>query len=330
MRYIIYGAGAIGGVIGARLFQAGHDVVLICRGAHLDAIRRSGLRLRTPDEDLCLPVPAVSHPSELRFGPDDTVILTMKTQDTEQALADLEAAAGPEVPVICCQNGVENERMAARRFARVYAMLVAMPATFLEPGQVDNECAPVSGVLDIGVYPAGVDDLAVRVAAGLSASRIDSRPHPRIMRFKYAKLLHNLANAVQVVTGELRGGDGLRRLAERLRAEAVACYAAAGIDYASEEEYQAEIQSRYRQAAIAGRPRGGSSTWQSLVRGRPTLETDYLNGEIVLLGRLYGIPTPANALIRRLANQMAASGEQPGRYPIATIEALMAREGVVP
>ena len=322
MRYIIYGAGAIGGVIGARLFQAGHEVVLICRGAHLEAIRREGLRLRTPEEDLRLPVPAVGHPRELRFGADDAVFLTMKTQDTERALLDLEAAGGADVPVICCQNGVENERRAARRFARVYAMLVAMPATFLEPGQVDNECLPDSGVLDTGRYPSGVDNLISRVTTDLSASHISSRPDPQVMRLKHTKLLHNLGNAVQATTGEMRGSDAHRRLTARLRDEAVACYEAAHIAYATEEEYDAEVRSRYRTVDIAGRPRAGSSTWQSVVRGQTTLETDYLNGEIVLLGRLHGIPTPLNAIARRLANQMAAAGERPGRYTVAELEAL--------
>jgi 2-dehydropantoate 2-reductase len=78
-RYIIYGAGAVGGVIGARLFQHGHDVAPIARGQHLEAVRAHGLTLQTPDETVTLPIPAVAHPSELRFTADDVVFLTMKT-----------------------------------------------------------------------------------------------------------------------------------------------------------------------------------------------------------------------------------------------------------
>lgn len=322
MRYIIYGAGAIGGVIGARLFQAGHDVTLIARGGHLEAIRRDGLRLRTPDEDVRLPLPAVAHPRELRFGPDYVVFLTMKTQDTEAALHDLDVAGGSGAAVICCQNGVTNERLAARRFDRVYAMLVALPATFLEPGHVDNESRPVSGVLDAGCFPHGTDDLIARVTADLDGAHISSRPDPAVMRLKYTKMLQNLANAIPIVTGEVRGGEDVRRLAERLREEAIACYEAAGIAYASETEYQNEVGARYEHAAIDGRPRGGSSTWQGLARGNTTIEADYLNGEIVLLGRLHGVPTPLNALVRRLATRVAARAEQPGRYTAAGIEAL--------
>jgi 2-dehydropantoate 2-reductase len=324
MRYIIYGAGGVGGVIGARLFQAGQDVVLICRGAHLEAIRQRGLRLRTPDEDLTLPVPAVSHPCELAFRPDDVVVLTMKTQDTERALADLEAAGGGDLPIVCCQNGVENERLAARRFTRVYGMVVMLPAVFLQPGEVDNEATPVSGVLDAGRYPTGVDGLITRVCADFSASRLDARPDPRVMRLKYTKLLSNLGNAISVLTGVAQGSSNAAGLQRRLRAEAIACYDAAGIEYAGDEEYAAAVRERIRMSPIPGRPRGGTSTWQSLMRGLTTVETDYLNGEIVLLGALCGVATPLNAVMRRLSNQVAAGLEQQGRF---TVDELLAMAG---
>jgi 2-dehydropantoate 2-reductase len=153
MRIIIYGAGAVGGAIGGRMAQAGHEVVLICRGAHLEAIRANGLLLQAPEGEWRLPVQAVGHPSEVDWRPDDAVIMTMKTQHTAGALLDLEAAAGTKVPVICAQNGVDNERMASRRFANVYAMLVALPATYLTPGEVIAGAAPLSGCLHAGRYP---------------------------------------------------------------------------------------------------------------------------------------------------------------------------------
>jgi 2-dehydropantoate 2-reductase len=124
MRYIIYGAGAVGGVIGGRLAQAGFEVVLIARGSHLQAIRRDGLRMIVADGEFRFNLPAVEHPREIDLRPDDVVILTMKTQDTEAALHDLESAGGSDLPIVCCQNGVENERIAARRFAGVYGMVV--------------------------------------------------------------------------------------------------------------------------------------------------------------------------------------------------------------
>ena len=88
MRYVIIGAGAVGGTIGARLFQSGREVVLVARGAHLAAIREQGLRFVTPEEDLRLPIPAVSGPDELgTLRADDVLVLCVKSQDTAAVLA---------------------------------------------------------------------------------------------------------------------------------------------------------------------------------------------------------------------------------------------------
>ena len=112
MRFVVYGAGAIGGVIGVRLLQAGHDVVLIARGEHLRRMQRDGLRFQSPTEDLTLPVEAVGRPSAVDFDGDEIVLMTMKSQHTHDALLDLRQAAGDQVPVVCAQNGVSNEAAA--------------------------------------------------------------------------------------------------------------------------------------------------------------------------------------------------------------------------
>ena len=114
MRFVVYGAGAVGGVIGARLHQSGHEVVLIARGEHLRAIERSGLRIESPDDTATLDIPAVGSPSEAELGAGDVVILAVKSQDTGGALDALTAGAPDRVPVVCAQNGVENERAALR------------------------------------------------------------------------------------------------------------------------------------------------------------------------------------------------------------------------
>jgi 2-dehydropantoate 2-reductase len=323
VRYIIYGAGAIGGTIGARLFEAGNDVVLICRGAHLDTIRRDGLLLRSPEGESRLPITAVGHPREIAFTSDDVVILTMKTQDTERALLDLEASGGGDVSIVCSQNGVDNERLAARRFARVYAMLVAMPATFLTPGEVTAEGTPLSGVLHAGRYPNGTDPIVEQICSDISRSRMLAEPDPAVMRLKYTKLLANLGNGVQVVTNGRRGDPDFRSFLAELRREAIDCYRAGGIDFASDDEYAARVSQHFRMGEVAGQPRGGSSTWQSIARGHTTLEVDYLNGEIVLLGALHGVPTPYNRVLRLAATRMAAAGEPTGRYTFSDLEAMV-------
>jgi 2-dehydropantoate 2-reductase len=322
MRWIVYGAGAVGGVIGARLFQAGADVVLIARGAHLDAIRRKGLLFQSPLEETTLAVPAVGHPSEIRFGTDDVVLLAVKSQQTPVALADLDAAAGESVPLFCCQNGVANERMAARRFDRVYAVGVMLPASHLEPGRVQAHSRATPGILDLGRYPAGGDALAAEVAAGLERAGFSSRPDPAVMRQKYAKLLLNLGNAlVAALDAPREAGD----LLGAARAEAECCYRAAGIDWTSDEEFRARRGDLIDPAPVAGERRGGGSTWQSLTRARGDVEVDFLNGEIVLLGRLHGVPTPVNRALQLTTNRLAREGRPPRSVPVAELRVLVAR-----
>lgn len=319
MRIVVHGAGGIGGVIAARLHQHGHDVVAIARGAHLDVWRSKGLRLQSPDEDVMIDVPVVGHPAEVGLGDDDVVLLTMKSQDTVAALDDLVAIA-PDVPIVCAQNGVANEREALRRFARVYGICVMMPTTFIEPGVVQANSAPTSGILDIGRFPTGTDGVTDAVSSALRSSTFSSHPDEHVMRQKYAKLLMNLGNSVQAVCGD----GGTRELHARLRAEGEEVLHAAGIAYASAEEDKARRGDLLDIRPIGGATRGGGSTWQSFARGTGSIESDFLNGEIVLLGRLHGVPTPANALLQRLANEAAREGRAPGSMSVDEVLSLLA------
>ena len=309
MRYVVHGAGGVGGVIAARLHQSGHDVVAIARGAHLEAWRENGgLRVQDPDRDEVVDVPVVGHPSETTISSGDVVILAMKGQDTVAALDDLDAHAPPDIAIVCAQNGVANEREALRRYADVYGVCVMFPAAFVDPGVVQAQSSPVAGILDIGRYPHGIDDTADAVAHALSQSTFVSEPVVDVMRLKYTKLLMNLGNSIQAVVAP--GGTG--PLHERARAEGEAVLRAAGIAFASQEEDAERRGDILQVKPIDGAMRGGGSTWQSLARGTGTIESDLLNGEIVLLGRLHGVPTPVNALFQRLAKHAAREGKPPG------------------
>ena len=311
MRFIIHGAGGIGCAVGARLFQNGADVLLIARGDHLDALRHEGLRFITPSQDVRLPIPAVGTPAEAGLKEGDVVLLAVKSHQTEAALRDLHDAAGDGVPVICCQNGVDNERMAARRFARVYGMVVFLPAEHLVPGEVVHDAEGPAGILDVGCYPTGIDAVASQVAAALTDAGFSAIPDAAIMRQKYAKLLANLGNAVQAACNEVP--EQVMRL---LRDEALACYRAAGIDCATAAETRARRATGIRIAPVPGRKRHGGSSWQSVQRGTGNIETDFLNGEIVLLGRLHGVPTPANLALQRIGNRLAREGLAAGSYTV--------------
>ena len=322
VRFIVYGAGAVGGVVGARLYQHGHEVGLIARGAHAQAIQAGGLRLESPDESVTLKIPVATGPAGIAWRGDDVVLLAVKSQDTSGALDELRSAAPATVAVACLQNGVDNERGALRLFADVYGICVMCPTTHLEPGVVQANSAPITGLLDIGRYPAGVDDTARQVSAALGSSSFDSTPLEDIMRWKYAKLLLNLGNAVEAVCGPPARAGPLPDLAKR---EAVACLQAAGIDCASEAEDAARRGSLLTVRPINGQRREGGSSWQSLTRRAGAIETDYLNGEIVLLGRVHGVPTPVNELLARLAGQLASGRAAPGSVPEPTVLEMLAR-----
>lgn len=321
MRYIVYGAGAIGGVIGGRLFQHGHDITFIARGHHGRVLRDSGLTLVDPEGSVELAVPTVEHPAEVELRPDDVVVLAMKTQDTQGALRDLIAVAPCGLAVACAQNGVENERLGLRHTGNTYGICVMMPASHLEPGVVIASSSPVAGILDIGRYPAGTDAVAERFATDVSAAGFAARADAAIMRSKYAKLLMNLGNALEAACGPAARGSGLYGLA---RAEGEACLAAAGIDVASQEDDRARRGDLLQVKPINGEQRGGGSSWQSLARQTGAVEADYLNGEVVLLGRQHGVPTPVNELLLRTANRMARERAEPGSMPI---ESLLAELG---
>ncbi|MFD9737681.1 ketopantoate reductase family protein [Umezawaea sp. NPDC059074] len=315
MRYVVIGAGAVGGALGGRLFQHGHEVVLVARGAQYRELREHGLSLETPSGVHRLPVPVVWHPSNLDLRADDVLVLAVKSQDTAAAVDAWESqpvegggTAGTRLPLVCAQNGVANERIALRGFRRVYALCVSLPATHVRPGAVTAWGSPVTGVLRLGVYPSGVDAVSEAVAADLAASAFTAESVADAMRWKHGKLVANLGNAVEALCGGQPGVEDVWRAA---LAEGEAVLTAAGIAHAP----AAELSGGFDVRPVGGETREGGSTWQSLARGTGSIETDFLNGEIVLLGREHGIATPVNEALQVLARRFAVEHREAGSLP---------------
>jgi 2-dehydropantoate 2-reductase len=327
MRFVIVGAGAIGGVVGARLAQHGQDVVLVARGAHGVAIRERGLTLRTAAETVTLRLPVLASAVEVEWRPGgvtgDVVLLAVKGQDTAAALGQLAGCAPSDTPIVCLQNGVENERAALRLFPNVYAVPVLCPTGHLEPGVVEAYAFRTTGILDVGRYPTGSDDVARQISAAFASSGFVSQVRDDVMRWKWFKLIVNLANALEAVFGVGAVPDDLHR---RSRQEGLDCLQAAGIDAASAQEDREHRGDLLELAPIGGGGRPGGSSWQSLVRGTGAIESDYLTGEIVLLGRLHGVPTPVNGLLQRLTRQAAGQHLQPGWLTPAEFGAMLQAE----
>ncbi|HXH76911.1 2-dehydropantoate 2-reductase [Nocardioides sp.] len=308
MKYVVYGAGAVGGVIGGLLHQAGHPVTLVARGAHLAAMRSGGLRLDTGAGVAEVAAPATDTAARVSWSEDTVVVLAVKSHQAAEALADLRNHAPPDIAIVCATNGIATEQAALRLFGRVYALCVMLPSTHLDPGLVVAKCHPTPGILDIGHIPGGTDALTAVVSADLRSAGFVSEERPDILAWKRRKLVVNAVGDVGALFGR---DDAGRHLAERVRVEAEAALAAAGfhvVTQAADDERRGDaLKLRDTVASISG-----NSLRQSLSRGLDS-EIDYRAGEIVLLGRLHGTPTPANEAIVAATRDLTSTGGDPRR-----------------
>jgi len=327
MRYIIYGAGGIGCVIGGHLFRQGEEVVLVGNVAHMDAISARGLKLVTGNESFTLKIPAFKTAVELApFRSDDVVLLCAKSQHTLKCLAQLKDAGAPrDLPIVSMQNSIVNEPLATRVFENVHGAMIMIPAIFMTPGEVINPIVRSYGVIEIGRYPRGTDELCGRVAAGLNRAGFFSQVHEEVMKSKAGKCLGNLGNAFDAITDGK--GDG-RAFMENVRREATQVWDAAGIAYEARDAFTARVRPHYGERKI---PAGyedmekRSSSWQSLARGTGNIEAEPLNGDVVILGRALGIAAPHNELLWHLADEMARAGDKPGKYSAEELMAMAKR-----
>ena len=325
MRFIIYGAGGIGSVIGGHLFRHGADVVIVGNAQHVEAINARGLTLVTGDQTFTLPVPSVKTAAELApFRADDVVLLCAKSQQTLRCLGQLRNAGAPRtLPIFCCQNSIWNEPAATRSFDNVYGVMILLPAYFTTPGLVVNTMVEQYGQMDIGCYPRGLDAVVEEVTSTLSAAHFIAATHADVMLPKGIKCLHNLANALDAILGGREGAQAIEQEAQR---EAEQIWTALGIGWEEADSFHQRTQLfRTLQKTPAGHEEaaGKSSSWQSLVRGTGNIEAEQLNGDVVQLGRLLGISAPYNELLWHTAADMARAGDRPGKYTLAELSAML-------
>lgn len=324
MRVIVHGVGAIGGTVAAGLALAGTEVVGVARGAQLRTIRRNGLALRRAEDTLTARFDCVETPEDIPLRDDDAILLAMKTQDTPAALQALRAAGVERQPVWCMQNGVANEPMAARLFPNVHAITVIMPATFITPGEIGVHGAPKMGIFEVGRFPGGHDAADDALCHVLNAADIAAFPEDRVMAGKYGKLLMNLLNVVNAALEPgLKAGD----LGTAIQDEGRNVYAAAGIDWRDVSGNDPRRERFMRFHDVPGLAYGGTSTSQSLARGTGQVETDWLNGEISMLGRTVGVTTPLNDRLTRLGDFLARGAIAPRSMTVEDVAAFLGVKG---
>lgn len=322
MRVVVIGAGAIGGAMASQLHEAELEVLLVARGANYDVIAKDGLTVVTPDRVTVSKLDVVNGVRSLRLRDDDVVLLCTKSQDTQSVIEELSGIAASTLPVFCAQNGVSNERVVGENFENTFGICVMSPGSHLEPGRVEVFASPTIGVLDVGRWPRGDDVLAEEVSRLLRDAGYASMATGEIETLKWGKLLANVLNALEVLCGS---GESNDVITEWIHDEAVACASAVGIDVSRAEALTNERSALLTYHSIAGARRVGSSSWQSVLRGTGTIETDYLNGEIVALGVQYGVDTPVNELLRTRANEMVRRRDPPGSVDIAKLHAALGR-----
>lgn len=286
MKIAVMGAGAVGSYIGAMLARAKHDVTLIARPQHVDAIKKHGLLFNGRDFHGSVQVQATTEASGVEGA--DVVLLCVKSGDTEAAGRAMAPHLKPDATVLCLQNGVDNaERLQATIKQVAVPVAVYVATEMAGPGHVRHKGR---GDLIIGPSPTSAD-----IARQFSDAAIPTTVSDNVIGELWVKLILNCVyNALSAVSqlpyGPLFKVEGVSEVAEDVIGECVAVAGSLGIPI---PDNISDIV-----LALAGTmPEQYSSTAQDLARGKPT-EIDYLNGYVVRKGAERGISTPVNLALQ--------------------------------
>ncbi|GAA5231641.1 2-dehydropantoate 2-reductase [Verticiella sediminum] len=288
MKIAVMGAGAVGCYYGAMLARAGHEVALVGRPMHVEAMRRDGLRLESAAWTGAVPVSATT--SAAGVAGAEVVLFCVKATDTERTAAQMAPHLAADATVISLQNGVDNvERLAARLGQVVVPGVVYAAVAMAGPGIVRHRGG---GELVLGAAP-GIEC----VAQALRAAGVDAAVSSRVAGALWAKLITNCAyNALSAIVqrpyGELVQGENVWAVMRDAVDECIAVAGAAGI------ELPDGIWAGVEKIAVT-MPAQVSSTAQDLARGKPS-EIDHLNGYVLRKGAQLGVATPVNRALHAL------------------------------
>ncbi|HUH08443.1 MAG TPA: 2-dehydropantoate 2-reductase [Egibacteraceae bacterium] len=293
MKIAVYGAGGVGGYFGGRLAQAGADVWLIARGAHLQALRTDGLRAASPRGDFALQLPATDDPREV--GQCDYVLLCVKSQDTEVAAARLGPLLGPGAATVSLQNGVDNEEVLSRTIGpeQVMGGVAYIFAGVESPGRIAHTAGPakvVFGELEGRRSPRGERLLEAFEAASVQAELSEHIHEVLWAKMAFICALAGMTAAVRRPYGEIRATPSGEQMFRRLAQEVCDVAAAEGVKL-PDETAQAHLD-------MAASLPGGvfSSLHDDLVAGRP-MELEALHGAVIARARRDGVEAPMSEAI---------------------------------
>ena len=294
MRIAVLGAGAVGSYYGGRLAEAGHDVTLVGRRSHVDAIRAAGLTIESKVSGPSTSNPEVSETLQTDSDPE-LVLLTVKAFDTAGAARSINELSTPPKAVLSLQNGVDNHAAAAEVLdgVDVYPTVVYVAVGLAAPGVVTHHAR---GEIVLPEELGGL--VSVFEDAGIPASTTDN-----IIGMLWNKLLLNASlNALSMITdtsfGQLASSPDGRWVVRSAVEEAVAVAKSMGIDIGVSDPAAVVLKTAESLGA------GMSSMWQDHQAGKK-IEIDALNGVVVRGGREHGVPTPVNATLYAAASLIA-------------------------
>ena len=302
MRIGIMGSGGLGGYFGAKLAQGGADVHFIARGAHLQAMRREGLRIEGPEPLHVRDVKATDQPAEA--GVMDFVLLGVKLWDTDKAIAQMRPMVGPQTAVISFQNGVLKDDYLRAAFAAKQVMGgVGYVATTISSPGVIRQTGPMQrlifGEFDGSRSARGEALLAACLAGGINAELSSDILREIWQKYVFLVGLSGTTTTMRRTIGPIRSHPQTRAFLEDVMREVIAVARAHGVGLP--EDYLATAMQRADTVA----PDMTSSMHHDLERGNP-LEVRWLSGGVVELGRARGVATPCN---RAIADILALHAE---------------------
>ncbi len=294
MRIAVLGPGGVGGYFGGRLAAAGEEVTFIARGAHLAAIRDTGLRVESANGDFHVqPARVTEDPATV--GPVDAVLFAVKLFDTESAAEFARPLVGPHTVVVNLQNGVESEAITAGILGadRVMGGVAYIAAVIAEPGLVRQTGAFAR--LVFGEMDGTLSDRGRRLEEACRRAGIDATLSPQVQveiwrKFLMLAAVSSITAATRLPIGALRNDPDLRRLFADAIAEAAAVGRASGVALPVDAEDAT-------MALLDGLPAPMVASMVHDLNGGRRMELDRLGGAVVRLGRALGVPTPVHAAL---------------------------------
>jgi 2-dehydropantoate 2-reductase len=309
MRLAIFGTGGAAGYFGARLAQAGEDVIFIARGEHLRAIQQHGLHVESVEGDVTIqPAHAASDPAEI--GSVDAVILGVKTFQVPESAEAMRPLIGPQTVVLPLQNGVEVSEQLAEVLGREHVLggLASIISFIAAPGRLRHQGGPSSIALaELDNHPSErLERLrAAMERAGISVSVPANIQAALWSKFLFVISLGGLGAVTRAPAGILRRLPETRRLLEAAMQEVRAVALARGVPLGDSEIARA-------MAVIDSLPEDGTTSLQrDIMAGRPS-ELEAWNGAAVRLGQAADVPVPTHAFIYHalLPQELRAGGQE--------------------